>query len=241
MTELDDRSRELRDNLAAVRARIADAARAAGRAADDVTLIVVSKYFPVADVRRLIDLGVTDFGENKDQEASAKFAEIFEGASEQTRAALRLHFVGQLQSNKAGHVAAYADVVQSVDRAKIASALAKGAERHGRTLEVMVQVDLDGSDPGRGGALPEQIADLAAHVAGLEQLRLSGLMAVAPRGADPDAAFALLAELSRDLRAAHPSADRISAGMSGDLEQGVRHGATHVRIGSAVLGPRPAV
>lgn len=241
MTELDDRSRELRDNLAAVRARIADAARAAGRAADDVTLIVVSKYFPVADVRRLIDLGVTDFGENKDQEASAKFAEIFEGASEQTRAALRLHFVGQLQSNKAGHVAAYADVVQSVDRAKIASALAKGAERHGRTLEVMVQVDLDGSDPGRGGALPEQIADLAAHVAGLEQLRLSGLMAVAPRGARPDAAFARLAELSRDLRAAHPSADRISAGMSGDLEQGVRHGATHVRIGSAVLGPRPAV
>lgn len=241
MTELDDRSRELRDNLAAVRARIADAARAAGRAADDVTLIVVSKYFPVADVRRLIDLGVTDFGENKDQEASAKFAEIFAGASEQTRAALRLHFVGQLQSNKAGHVAAYADVVQSVDRAKIASALAKGAERHGRTLEVMVQVDLDGSDPGRGGALPEQIADLAAHVAGVEQLRLSGLMAVAPRGADPDAAFARLAELSRDLRAAHPSADRISAGMSGDLEQGVRHGATHVRIGSAVLGPRPAV
>lgn len=241
MTELDDRSRELRDNLAVVRARIADAARAAGRAADDVTLIVVSKYFPVADVRRLIDLGVTDFGENKDQEASAKFAEIFEGASEQERAAFRLHFVGQLQSNKAGHVAAYADVVQSVDRAKIASALAKGAERHGRTLEVMVQVDLDGSDPGRGGALPEQIADLAAHVAGLEQLRLSGLMAVAPRGADPDAAFARLAELSRDLRAAHPSADRISAGMSGDLEQGVRHGATHVRIGSAVLGPRPAV
>ena len=241
MTELDDRSRELRDNLAAVRARIADAARAAGRAADDVTLIVVSKYFPVADVRRLIDLGVTDFGENKDQEASAKFAEIFAGASEQTRAALRLHFVGQLQSNKAGHVAAYADVVQSVDRAKIASALAKGAERHGRTLEVMVQVDLDGSDPGRGGALPEQIADLAAHVAGVDQLRLSGLMAVAPRGADPDAAFARLAELSRDLRAAHPSADRISAGMSGDLEQGVRHGATHVRIGSAVLGPRPAV
>lgn len=241
MTELDDRSRQLRDNLAAVRARIADAARAAGRAADDVTLIVVSKYFPVADVRRLIDLGVTDFGENKDQEASAKFAEIFEGASEQERAGLRLHFVGQLQSNKAGHVAAYADVVQSVDRAKIASALAKGAERHGRTLEVMVQVDLDGSDPGRGGALPEQIADLAAHVAGLEQLRLTGLMAVAPRGADPDAAFARLAELSRDLRAAHPSADRISAGMSGDLEQAVRHGATHVRIGSAVLGPRPAV
>lgn len=241
MTELDDRSRELRDNLAAVRARIADAARAAGRAADDVTLIVVSKYFPVADVRRLLDLGVTDFGENKDQEASAKFAEIFEGASEQERAALRLHFVGQLQSNKAGHVAAYADVVQSVDRAKIASALATGAERHGRTLEVMVQVDLDGSDPGRGGALPEQIAGLAAHVAGLEGLRLSGLMAVAPRGADPDAAFARLAELSRDLRAAHPSADRISAGMSGDLEQAVRHGATHVRIGSAVLGPRPAV
>lgn len=241
MTELDDRSRQLRDNLAAVRARIADAARAAGRAADDVTLIVVSKYFPVADVRRLLDLGVTDFGENKDQEASAKFAEIFEGASEQERAALRLHFVGQLQSNKAGHVAAYADVVQSVDRAKIASALTKGAERHGRTLEVMVQVDLDGSDAGRGGALPEQIADLAAHVAGLEQLRLTGLMAVAPRGADPDAAFARLAELSRDLRAAHPSADRISAGMSGDLEQAVRHGATHVRIGSAVLGPRPAV
>lgn len=234
---MDERTRELGVALDAVRARIDDAARAAGRAPDDVRLVVVSKYFPVDDVRRLIGLGVTEFGENKDQEASAKFAEL----SAQERSGVRLHFVGQLQSNKAGHVAAYADVVQSVDRAKIAGALARGAQRHDRTLEVMVQVDLDGSDPGRGGALPQQVADLAAHVAGLDGLRLAGLMAVAPRGADPAEAFARLAELSRELRSEHPSADAISAGMSGDLEQAVRHGATVVRIGSAVLGPRPQV
>lgn len=232
----DARTQELARNLDAVRERIRGAAQAAGRDADQVRLVVVSKYFPVQDVRRLIGLGVTEFGENKDQEASAKFAELGEGE----RTGVRLHFVGQLQSNKAGHVAGYADVVQSVDRPKIATALARAAARHDRRLEVMLQVDLDGSDPGRGGVLPADLPDLARAVADTDELRLTGLMAVAPRGADPAAAFARLAELSAQVRQEHPDADRISAGMSGDLEAAIAAGATHVRIGSAVLGARPA-
>ncbi len=232
----DARTQELARNLDAVRERIRAAAQAAGRDADQVRLVVVSKYFPVQDVRRLIGLGVTEFGENKDQEASTKFAELGEGE----RTGVRLHFVGQLQSNKAGHVAGYADVVQSVDRPKIATALARAAARHDRRLEVMLQVDLDGSDPGRGGVLPADLPDLARAVADTDELRLTGLMAVAPRGANPAAAFARLAELSAQVRQEHPDADRISAGMSGDLEAAIAAGATHVRIGSAVLGARPA-
>lgn len=229
------RSEELSTNLASVRERIEKAAAAADRDPAGIELVVVTKYFPVGDLRRLIDLGVRHVGENKDQEAAAKIAEL----DEQERAAVTVHFIGQLQSNKAGHVAGYADVVQSVDRAKIVSALAKGAERHDRELQVMVQVDLDGRDPGRGGALPHDLAPLSRAIEAAPRLRLAGLMAVAPRGADPDAAFARLEDLARALRVDHPGATALSAGMSGDVEQAVRHGATHVRVGSAILGPRP--
>lgn len=144
------RSAELRDNLTTVQRRIAGAARSVGRDPGEVDLVVITKYFPVDDVRRLIDLGVQHIGENKDQEASQKLADL--PAAE--REGVRVHFVGQLQSNKAGHVSAYADVVQSVDRAKIVNALAKGAARHERDVDVMLQVDLDGTDPGRGESWP---------------------------------------------------------------------------------------
>jgi hypothetical protein len=157
---------------------------------------------------------------------------------------VRWHFVGQLQTNKARSVASYARTVHSLDRPRLARALADGARRAGRVVDVLVQVDLDvdgSADSGRGGAAPAEVPALADLAAGLDGLRLAGVMAVAPLGVDPVAAFAQLAEVARDLRARHPEATGISAGMSGDLEAAVAAGATYVRIGTALLGHRPQV
>lgn len=227
MTRLED----LASGLARVRARVTSAMTSSGRT-EAPTLIVVTKYFPPTDVDLLTSLGVTDIGENRDQEARLKVAEVRE------RERLTVHFIGQLQSNKAASVARYADVVQSVDRPKVAAALARGAAAAGRVLDVLVQVDLD-ERPGRGGVRPCGLAELADIVAGMPSLRLRGVMAVAPLGWDPDPAFAELAQRAEALRAAHPHATWVSAGMSGDLEAAVAHGATHLRVGSAILGSRP--
>ena len=231
---MSDRAEQLRSNLDDVRRRIADATRAAGRT-DEVGLVVVTKFFPVSDVRLLAELGVTDVGENRHQEAEAKAAECAD-------LGLRWHFVGGLQSNKAAAVASYADVVESVDRTKLVGALSRGAHQRSHEVDVLLQVSLDppGSDH-RSGADPADLPELAAHVADAGMLRLRGLMAVAPLGADPSEAFARLAAVHRDLLVDHPEATVLSAGMSADLEAAVAHGATHVRVGSAVLGPRPAV
>ena len=228
------RAQQIATGLAAVRRRIEDASEAAGRDAP-VGLVVVTKYFPASDVRVLADLGVADVGENRHQEAQAKAAECAD-------LGLRWHFIGGLQSNKAAAVAAYADVVESLDRPKLVGGLQRGAQERGAVLDVLLQVSLDppGSD-GRSGAAPADLLALAARVAACDALRLRGLMAVAPLGEDPDTAFARLADVRAGLLDAHPGADVLSAGMSGDLEAAVRHGATHVRVGSAVLGPRPAV
>ncbi|GIF68061.1 YggS family pyridoxal phosphate enzyme [Asanoa ishikariensis] len=230
----DTRRAELAANLALVRARI-DAARSAAGRTDEVTLVAVTKTYPASDVGLLADLGVTEVGENKDQEAAPKAAEI--------GARVRWHFVGQLQRNKAKSVAAYADVVQSVDSVRLAAALDRAAEGHGRVIDVLLQVSLDG-DPSRGGALPGSadpdrgLGPAAEAVAGASALRLAGLMAVAPLGAPPDQAFARLAEIAAAFHVDHPTATVLSAGMSDDLENAVSHGATHVRIGSALLGKR---
>ncbi|MEN3121089.1 YggS family pyridoxal phosphate-dependent enzyme [Janibacter sp. LM] len=229
---MSGRREELAANLERVEERIARACEAAGRPREDVRLIVVTKFFPRSDLDLLADLGVTDIGENREQEAAAKLAE---GG---TPEGVRTHFIGQLQSKKAGAVARWADVVQSVDRAKLVGALTRGAEAAGRELTVLIQVDLDAEPDGhRGGAVPGDVPALADEIAG-SPLRLAGLMAVAPLGEDPDPAFARLAELSARLRVDHPDADWISAGMSGDLESAVRHGATHLRVGTAILGDR---
>jgi pyridoxal phosphate enzyme (YggS family) len=230
-----ERRQQLAAGLAAVRSRIAAACADAGRDPDEVTLVVVTKFFPATDVRLLADLGVTEVGENRHQEAQAKAAECAD-------LGLVWHFIGGLQSNKAAAVAAYADVVESVDRAKLVGPLDRGAAERGRPLDVLLQVSLDpAGTPGRAGAEPEELPGLAERVAAAEALRLRGLMAVAPLGEDPGAAFARLAAVRADLLGAHPGATRLSAGMSGDLEHAVRVGATHVRIGSAVLGSRPPV
>lgn len=225
-----DRRAELAANLAVVHRRIAEAARAAGRT-DEITLVVVTKYFPAADVDLLAGLGVTDIGENRDQEAAAKVAVLAH------RDHLRVHFIGQLQSNKAGSVARYADVVQSVDRAKVVRALDRGATASGRVLDVTVQVALS-DDEGRGGVPVDEAAALADVVGEAASLRLRGVMAVAPLGGDPRAAFARLREVRDGIRRAHPGATWMSAGMSGDLEAAVAEGATHLRVGSAILGSR---
>lgn len=241
MTEPDGaRFEELRANLASVDARIARGCAEVGRDPSEVTLVVVTKYFPAADVLLLHRLGVRHFGENRDQEAGEKFRAVRHSLAETGETDLTLHFIGQLQSNKAGHVAGYADVVQSVDRSKLVAALARGAHAADRALQVLLQVSLDG-DTRRGGVLPEDTAALADAVATHGLLAIKGVMAVAPRGADPDDAFAHLREVADGIRARHPGADWISAGMSGDLEAGLRHGATHLRVGTAILGSRPSL
>ncbi len=229
------RRQEIASNLAAVQERIAAACAAAGRDADEVVLVVVTKYFPASDLRLLADLGVTDVGENRHQEAEAKRDECAD-------LPLRWHFVGGLQSNKAAAVASYADVVHSVDRAKLVGRLDSGARGRPGPVDVLLQVSLDPPDrEGRAGADPSDLADLGAQVEAAGGLRLRGLMAVAPLGEDPAAAFARLADVRRDFLREHPDAGWLSAGMSADLEAAIAAGATHVRVGTAVLGSRPSV
>ena len=203
----------------------------AGRDRTEVTVVAVSKTWPAADVRLLRELGVRDFGENRDQEAADKAAQVPD---------VRWHFVGQLQTNKARSVASYAAVVHSLDRPRLARALSAGAELAGRTVDVLVQVALDDEGgAGRGGATPADVPALADLVAELPGLRLAGVMAVAPLGDDPAAAFGSLQALARALRERHPGAGCVSAGMSSDLEAAVAAGATHLRVGTALFGRRP--
>lgn len=223
---------ELAAALAAVEQRLAAACAAAGRARDDVLLVAVSKTRPASDVALLAELGVVDVGENKDQEAAAKAAELA------ATTALRWHFVGQVQRNKARSIASYASAVHSVDRLALVPALSKGAVLAERTLDVLLQVSLS-DDPERGGVPVAGLPALADAAAQAEGLRLVGLMAVAPLGEDPARAFDRLASCAAGLRRDHPQARAISAGMSGDLEQAVAAGATHVRVGTALFGARP--
>ncbi|MFI8290943.1 YggS family pyridoxal phosphate-dependent enzyme [Streptomyces sp. NPDC085614] len=233
------RKAELAENLARVEERIAAACVSAGRERGEVTLIVVTKTYPASDVRLLHELGVRDVAENKDQDAAPKAAACAD-------LDLRWHFVGQLQTNKVRSVTSYADVVQSVDRPKLVTALSAAAEKAGRELGCLLQVALDaesGARGDRGGVAPDGIEELAAAVDAAPGLRLDGLMTVAPL-AGPyagrrRAAFDHLMDLSTALRATRPAANMVSAGMSADLEEAVAAGATHVRIGTAVLGVRP--
>ena len=225
----------LADNLRAVRARIDAAARAAGRDPASVGLLAVSKTWPADDVRALAVLGQRDFGENRAQELLGKAGEL-------AGVDLRWHFVGQLQRNKAAAVARLGAVVHSVDRAALAGVLGRVGAETGRPVEVYLQVDLGGPEgelAARGGAAPADVPALADAVAATDGLRLLGLMAVAPRGEEPAAAFARLAELSARVRADHPGAAGLSAGMSGDLEAAVAAGSTLVRVGTAIFGDRP--
>ncbi len=230
---MTQRRQQLAANLAVVRERIATACAGVGRRPESVTLVVVTKFFPASDVRLLADLGVEHVGENRHQEAEAKAAECAD-------LSLTWHFIGTLQSNKAAAVARYSDVVESVDRAKVLRGLERGADERGHPLDCLVQVSLDDA-PGRAGAAVADVLPLAEQVLATPGLALRGVMAVAPLGRPPLPAFERLAGVAADVRSLDPAATWLSAGMSGDLEQAIQCGATHVRIGSAVLGPRPPI
>ena len=219
------RSQELSANLDSIRARIGAAVQGSGRSSDEVTLIVVTKTFPASDVQILYDLGVRDFGENRDQEASVKSLELPDDC--------RWHFQGQIQSNKLKSIAEWADVLHSIDDISHARKLNSLVSEK----DIFVQVSLDNL-PNRGGVVPNLLPDFLEEISALANLNLRGLMAVAPLGEEPARAFSRLKELSDQVVRVHPKAHEISAGMSNDFEAAVAQGATHIRIGSQILGVR---
>ena len=227
------RREELALRLAEVRRRIAKACEASGRDVSELTLIAVTKTRPASDVRLLSELGVADVGENRDAEAAPKAAQC----ADLTPKGLTWHFIGQLQTNKCASVVRYASVVHSVDRLRLIHALGRAARGAGRVIECLVEVSLDG-DPARGGAVPDQVPALAEALAAEEGLVLGGVMAIAPLTMEPADAFGRLLVSAAAVRAVRPGATVISAGMSGDLEAAVEAGATHLRIGTALLGDR---
>ncbi len=233
---MTSRRDEIATNLRAVRARMGRAAVLAGRDPAELTLIVVTKTFPTEDLRLLHELGVRDVGENRHPEAGEKAAELRD-------LEMTWHFVGRLQSNKAAAVASYADVVHSVDSTRVAARLGAGAHRHDRVVRTLVQVSLDpaGSAGRRGGVDPDEVASLARTVAVTDGLELRGLMGIAPRGEAAAPALRRLGEIWELVRRSYPAADVLSAGMSEDFPDAIAAGATHVRVGSAVLGSRPAL
>ncbi|SIT76750.1 YggS family pyridoxal phosphate-dependent enzyme [Microbacterium sp. RU33B] len=224
---------DLASRLADVDARISDAARAAGRDPSEITRIVVTKFHPASLIDELYALGVRDVGENRQQELTEKVREI--GA----RDGLTWHFIGQAQTNKARAVRAAASVVHSVDRSRLAEALDTAADDGAAPLDVLLQVNLT-TDAGRGGVEPAALASLAEHVAGCPSLRVRGVMGVAPLDEEPASAFARLRASSDELARIIPGATWISAGMTADFVEAIDAGATHLRIGSAITGPRPA-
>jgi len=220
----------LSERLSEIDARIDSRLKLNFREASSLTRIVVSKFHPSSLVRELYSLGVRDFGENRDQEASAKAQEVLD-------LEVNWHFIGQLQSNKVKSVLAYASVVHSVDRASLLNALVtQTAERPG-PLDVFVQVNLT-EDAGRGGVDEQDLLQFAEQVASAPGLNLLGLMAVASLDGEEERDFTKIAALSALLAKDHPDARYISAGMSNDFELAIDFGATHLRIGTAITGNR---
>ena len=232
---MSNRLSEIQSNLEIIQARIESACTVAGRDISEITLIAVTKTYPASDVDLLKQLGIENVGENRDQEASAKKLEV--------KSEFKWHFIGQLQSNKAKSVVNYADLIHSVDRWSLAKEIQKSAQGIDKVQQVLIQVDLDqsGPDPTRGGIWPAELRELAKLINQASHLELMGLMSVAPLGEKPELAFARLKEIRVDFLKENPGAQILSAGMSDDLESAILHGATHLRIGSALLGERPKI
>jgi len=223
---------DLASRLAEVDARIADAARAARRDPAELTRIVVTKFHPASLVEQLYDLGVRDVGENRQQELTDKRGRV------RDLPGLTWHFIGQAQTNKAKAIRAAASVVHSVDRPRLADALDAAGADDASPLDVLVQINLT-DDPKRGGVAPSDLRPLAEHVIGCPTLRLRGVMAVAPLDEPPAPAFERLRACADLVRELEPSATWMSAGMTGDFAEAIAAGATHLRIGTAITGPRP--
>ena len=232
---MSNRLSDIQGNLEVIQSRIKNACSAAGRDVSEITLIAVTKTYPASDVDLLEQLGIENVGENRDQEASSKKSEV--------KNQFNWHFIGQLQSNKAKSVVNYADLIHSVDRWSLAKEIQKSAQGISKVQPVLIQVDLDqsGPDPTRGGIWPAELNELVASINQASHLELKGLMSVAPLGEKPELAFARLKDIRVDFLKENPGAQILSAGMSDDLEAAILHGATHLRIGSALLGERPKI
>jgi pyridoxal phosphate enzyme (YggS family) len=232
---MSNRLSDIQGNLEVIQSRIKNACSAAGRDVSEITLIAVTKTYPASDVDLLKQLGIENVGENRDQEASSKKSEV--------KNQFNWHFIGQLQSNKAKSVVNYADLIHSVDRWSLAKEIQKSAQGINKVQPVLIQVDLDqsGPDPTRGGIWPAQLNELVASINQASHLELKGLMSVAPLGEKPELAFARLKDIRVGFLKENPGAQILSAGMSDDLEAAILHGATHLRIGSALLGERPKI
>jgi len=217
------RKAEIAQSLQEVKERIQSAATSVNRNPNEISLIVVTKTFPISDIEILRDLGEANFGENRDQEAGPKVQAI----------PATWHFQGQIQSNKIKSICEWADVIHSISSEKEILKFAQSPRRH----QVFLQVSLDGQE-GRGGASPSDLARLADLVNQSNNLELLGLMAVAPLGVEPDKAFADLAHINQGFVGQFPNSKYLSAGMSGDFETAIKYGATHIRVGSSILGSR---
>ncbi len=220
---MSDRKTEIAHNLQEVKERINQAAKSANRNPAEIKLVVVTKTFPISDIEVLRELGETNFGENRDQEAGPK-AEVI---------AATWHFQGQIQSNKIKSICVWADVIHSISSQKEILKFAQSPRKH----QVFLQVSLDG-EVGRGGANRAELTQLAELVNESNNLELLGLMAVAPLGVEPEKAFADLAQINQGFQSDFPNSKFLSAGMSGDFEEAIKYGATHIRVGSSILGSR---
>jgi pyridoxal phosphate enzyme (YggS family) len=220
---MSTRKAEIAQSLQEVKERIQSAAASVNRNPNEISLIVVTKTFPISDIEILRDLGEVNFGENRDQEAGPKAQAI----------PATWHFQGQIQSNKIKSICEWADVIHSISSEKEILRFAQSPRRH----QVFLQVSLDGQE-GRGGASPSDLAQIADLVNQSNNLELLGLMAVAPLGVEPDKAFADLAHINQGFVGQFPNSKYLSAGMSGDFETAIKYGATHIRVGSSILGSR---
>ena len=223
-----NRTSEITANLNDVKAKIVSAALKAGRDADEITLIVVTKTFPVSDLEILYSLGVREFGENRDQEAAEKVARL--------PSDINWNFQGGIQSNKLKSITTWAGCIHSVDKLKYAQIISE--QNTGKPKEIFIQVSLDQPPESRGGVDPKKLIDLASEITKLPGISLKGLMAVAPLDLPEEQAFLKLKEIQADFVAVFKDAKYLSAGMSGDYEMAISYGATHLRIGSSILGNR---
>jgi len=222
---MSNRKAEISNNLQEIQVRIAKAAELASRKAGEITLVAVTKTFPVTDIEILYELGIRNFGENRDQEGSAKAPALPSDCV--------WHFQGQIQSNKLKSIVEWADVVHSIDDLSHARKLAALVS----AKDIFIQVSLD-NQPNRGGVIPDLLPEFLTEIQKLSKLRVLGLMAVAPLGIEPATAFEQLRSVQRNIRKTHEIGENLSAGMSGDFEAAIAHGATHIRIGSQILGVR---
>ncbi|MGI9171121.1 MAG: YggS family pyridoxal phosphate-dependent enzyme [Candidatus Nanopelagicus sp.] len=225
------RKDEILSNLELVKEKISAAAKAAGRAPSEITLIAVTKTFPNSDLEILYELGVRNFGENRDQEAAPKVDAL--------PADITWHFQGGIQSNKLKSISNWASVIHSVDKFKYAQMISQFSVD--KTKEIFIQVSLDTLPQSREGVDPADLMQLAEQIMSLPNLEVRGLMAVAPLDQPTEQAFVRLQQIQQAFIQLYPAANSLSSGMSGDYELAISLGATHVRVGSSILGNRSPI